>query len=83
MAHRELLSLRGVPILCAEQPEVCSLHELVHVLQKCHLLLVQVLRGRLCMHQGLSHDMPCPKPVYLNGNMPGKGEALSIRPVTE
>ena len=81
MAHRELLSLRGVPVLCAEQPEVGSLHELVHVLQKCHFLLVQVLRGWLCMHQGLFHAMPCPEPVYLHDAMPGKGEAPGFRPV--
>ena len=41
--HRELLGLCGLPVVGAEQAEVGRLHELVHVLQKGHLLLVELL----------------------------------------
>ena len=41
--HRELLGLCSLPVISTEQAEVGSLHELVHVLQECHLLLVQLL----------------------------------------
>lgn len=44
-SHRELLCLRGLPVVRAKQPEVGGLHELVDVLQERHLLLIQIFRG--------------------------------------